>query len=100
MRTYNQIFQGAKIEVTCEGSRSTASRTEAGQSSPSWLYPLSVREGSGTNNAYEPVFDLPNGTVSLHVCGLGGTGHEPWEEAWVTLSLVDGAVLSSATDGG
>ncbi len=100
MRTYSQPFEGATIEVNCSGCQISIKRIEHGESSPRWSHVLSVREGRGSNDAYEPVFDLAAGTVDLHVCALGGTGHEPWEEAWETLSLKNGKVLFSRDDGG
>ena len=100
MRTFTQVFQNATIKIVCDGSESTAQRIEPGQSTPLWSYTLSVPQGNGSNEAYDPEFDLLDGTVSLRVCSQGRTGYEPWHEAWVTLSLVDGAVLHEKSEGG
>lgn len=100
MTTHTQPYQGAIIEVICDGNHCTARRIEHGESVPRWSYLLCVTMGRGSNDAYPPVFDLAAGTVDLHVCALGGTGHEPWEEAWATLSLENGAVLHYRDAGG
>jgi hypothetical protein len=103
MGTFKQTYQGATIEVTCEGSQCTVRRIENGQSNPTWTNGLSVASiagGRGSNFYANPVFDLAEGFVSLHVTAVGATGHEPWEESWATISLVDGSVLSYRNEGG
>ena len=103
MGTFKQTYQGATIEVICEGSRCTVRRIEDGQSDPTWMNGLSVAffAGERGSNFYDnPIFDLAQGIVFLHVTAVGGTGHEPWEEAWSAISLVDGSVLSYRNEGG
>jgi hypothetical protein len=100
MKTFTQTFEGATIEVVCDNNQSTAQRIEPGQSTPRWSYTLSVPQASGSNEAYDPEFDLLKGTVSLHVCSQGRSGHDTWHEAWATISLVNGAVLYQKSEGG
>lgn len=103
MNTFKEIYQGATIEVTCVGSRCVVRRIEDGQNNPTWTYELSVSSigsGRGSNFYTNPVFDLTEGSVSLNVSAVGATGHEPWEESWATISLVDGSVLGYRNEGG
>lgn len=103
MGTFKETYQGATIEVTCQGSRCIVQRIEEGQTEPVWTNGLSVPSIAGERGSsfYEnPVFDLDQGVVFLHVTAVGGTGHEPWEEAWSAISLVDGSELSYRNEGG